>query len=75
MNISSAQPFENWLVELAEKSDPSVLDRLGVYIDQHLARERDVAAERQRLAVAFREKAPTTDLTRRMLDIIVGQIL
>ena len=66
------QPFEDFLVDLANKGDPSVLDRLDGYLDGHLARSSNAAAERQRLAIAFRDRAPETELSRLMLDRIVN---
>ncbi len=66
-----AEPFEDFLVRLAEKNDFSVLDRIDPYMDGHLAETGNVVAERQRVAVVFRDKAPDTELSRRMLDRII----
>ncbi len=64
------QPFEDWLVELAAKGDETVLDRLPNYLTARYMETGNIVAERDRLIVAFRDKAPLTPLSNRMLDII-----
>lgn len=71
------QPFEDFLVEVhnnAEKDNSVVLDRIRAHLHDHLAGRRrgvgGVATERQRLAIAFRNKGLTTELSQRILDMI-----
>ena len=66
-----AQPFEDFLVKLAEKGDPDVLNRIDGYLHDHLARVGNAVVERDRLAVAFRDKAPDTELSVEILIRIV----
>jgi hypothetical protein len=66
------QLFEDFLVELEARGDETVLDRLPGYLTNHYIETGNVTAERDRLTVAFRDKAPPTTLSSRMLDIIVG---
>ena len=67
-----AQDCVDWFVELAEKGDRSVLDRLPIYLDVELAKlpSRDQPSERQRIATEFSRKAPNTALTKNMLAIL-----
>jgi hypothetical protein len=65
-----AQSSEDFLVELAAKGDATVLERLPTYLDSHYVQVGNVPAERNRLIVAFRDKAPQTELSDRILDII-----
>jgi hypothetical protein len=56
-----AQPFEDFLVELAKKGDPDVLNRIDGFLHAHLVAVGNAAvAERDRLAVAFRDKEQIT---------------
>ena len=64
------QPFEDFLVELAVKGDLTVLGRLPNYLDGHYVAIPDIPAERNRLIVAFRDRAPQSELSVQMLDII-----
>jgi hypothetical protein len=66
-----AQPFEDFLVKLAEKGDPGVLNRIDGYLHAHLVQVGNALAERDRLVVAFRDKAPDTELSVEMLNRIV----
>ena len=73
------QLFEDFLVQLADKGDSSVLEHIDNYLDGHLAQFSDhkfgfgsVATERSRLAVAFRDKARRRELSRLMLEKIVS---
>jgi hypothetical protein len=66
-----AQPFEDFLVELAEKGDCSVLDRLPNYLTGHYVDTGNAVAERERLIVAFGDKAPRTTLSERMREVII----
>jgi len=66
-----AQPFEDFLVELAEKGDQGVLSRIDDYLHSHLVREGNIAAERERLAVAFKAKAPYTELSEEIFNRII----
>lgn len=71
----AAQAFEDWLVQLADEGDPTVIERVGSYIDQHLAAYsgNNVAGERMRLAAAFRDKMPESDLADEILKKIVNE--
>ena len=71
------QPFEDFLVEVhnnaknRNEDDSTVLGRIRHYLDEHLAgRGAATATERNRLAVAFRDKGLTTDLSRGILDVV-----
>jgi hypothetical protein len=66
-----AQPFEDFLVELAEKGDPDILNRIDGYLHDHLVRVGNAVVERDRLVVAFRDKAPDTELSDKILNRIV----
>lgn len=66
-----AQSFTDFLVELSEKGDQDVLRRIPGYLDQHLAPSGNVTLERQRLAVEFQEKAPPTELSRQIFEMIL----
>jgi hypothetical protein len=63
-----AQPFEDFLVALAEKGDPDVLNRIDGYLHSHLVQVGNALAERDRLVVAFRDKAPDTELSAEILN-------
>jgi hypothetical protein len=67
-----AQPFEDFLVELAEKGDADVLNRIDGYLHDHLVRTGNALAERDRLVVAFRDKAPDTELSIEILNKIIN---
>ena len=67
-----AQPFEDFLVELAEKGDADVLNRIDGYLHDHLVRAGNALAERDRLVVAFRDKAPDTELSIEILNKIIN---
>jgi hypothetical protein len=67
-----AQAFEDWLVELHDKNDYSILEKLPGYLTDHYVRTPyNVVVERERLFTAFREKVAVTPLSGRMLDIIL----
>lgn len=65
-----AQPLEDFLVELAAKGDATVLGRLPSYLDSHYATATNIPDERNRLIIAFRDRAPRSELSDQMLDII-----
>ena len=65
-----AQPFEDFLVRLSAKEDETILERLPTYLDIHYVQVNDIRAERNRLIVGFRDRAPRTELSDRMLVII-----
>ena len=67
-----AQDCVDWFVDLAERGDRSVLDRLPNYLDTELAKlpSRDRPVERQRIATEFSRKAPNTAMTKDMLAIL-----
>jgi len=64
------QPFEDFLVELAVKGDATVLGRLPTFLDDHYVKFADIPAECNRLITAFRDRAPRSELSDQMLDII-----
>jgi hypothetical protein len=65
-----AQPFEDFLVELAKKGDPHVLNRIDGFLHAHLLQVGNPVAERDRLLVAVRDKAPDNELTIEILNKI-----
>ena len=62
------KPFEDSLVVLAKEHDWSILDRLDFYLEGHLIRFSEEDAEKQRLAGAFRAKAPDGELREAILE-------
>jgi len=67
------QPFEDFLIGCEAKGDETLLDRLPNYLNDHYIQTGNIVAERERLIIAFRDKAPLTMLSGRMLDIIIGR--
>ena len=65
------KPFEDCLIALAKEYDEydwHFLERPDYYLQGHLMRFKEAATEQQRLAVAFRAKAPDGDLQHAKLD-------
>ena len=69
-----AEPIDDFLVRLLNKSPKGLLDRVPHYIHGHLAECQatggNIVAEWQRLAAAITEKAPDGELKEHVLNII-----
>jgi hypothetical protein len=56
---------------LAKKGDPDVLNRIDGFLHAHLVGVGNAVAERDRLVVAFRDKAADNELSIEILNKIV----
>ena len=68
------QPMEDFIVELIESGDPSILDRIPNYVQEHMHRHgRNASLERDRVALAVADRARDSGLTNQVVDLIRAQ--
>jgi hypothetical protein len=63
--------FEEFLIDLEAEGNTTVLQRLPEYLIGHYIQCGNIVAERERLIISFRDKAPITVLSDKMLDMII----
>lgn len=67
-----SEQFVDLLVQLAAKGDWGVLERLPRYLTGYYVEVGGLPGTRDQLIIAFRDRAPRTELTDRMLEIIIS---
>jgi hypothetical protein len=68
------QPMENFIIELIQKGDPTVLTRIPNYIQQHMVQYgRNASMERDRVAQSVADGAISYAITDKVVDLIRAQ--